>query len=650
VTVTPRPDDIKRARDALQAIPPDLPREDWVRAGMAAHAAGLGFDEFDAWSARAENYEPRAARDTWRSFKPGVGIGAGTLYRMAADHGHSKAPARPVAGLKPPRPGMGAAEVWGRFKPAPADHPYIVAKQGRADGLRAVPEGDPLRIAGESLAGWLVVPVRPLAGGEPTSLQFIPAPGAGKKLNLPGVPMAGTFIVGELAPGGTAYVCEGLATAWACWTATGHAAVVTFGAGRTRAVATELRQRDPNAQIVLVPDVGKEGEAETIALEVGAAVARMPEGWPLNADFNDLALRDGFDAVEALLATAVEPPKQAPRYRLLTGEDLRALPPLAWRVRGVLPAVGVAAIFGPSTSGKSFLGFDLGAHIAQGRDWFGHRVKPAPVVYVALEGEAGFRLRAQAWEQAHGRRLPDGLRLVLQGFKLTDPQDVLDLASAVLSAGDGAVTFLDTLNRAAPGADENASADMGRILEAAKALQGMTNGLVVLIHHSGKDAARGLRGHSSLFAALDAAVEVAREADRREWKVGKAKDGADGEAHPFRLEVVDLGDDDEGEPLTSCVVRPDESPEQLTRARLPKGGNQKIVLDALGDLLRKSSAFGRAGAPAPRPCVELEAAIESVAPRLTCEPVRRKERARQAITGLVASGVLCCRESWLWLP
>ena len=71
--------DLDRARDALHAIPPDLPREDWVRAGMAAHAAGLSFDDFDSWSAQADCYKDRAARDTWRSFKPGKGIGAGTL-------------------------------------------------------------------------------------------------------------------------------------------------------------------------------------------------------------------------------------------------------------------------------------------------------------------------------------------------------------------------------------------------------------------------------------------------------------------------------------------------------------------------------------------------------------------------------------------
>ena len=649
--------DVERARQALQALPPDLPRDEWVRAGMAAHAAGLPFDVFDSWSAGAGNYDARAARDVWRSFKEGKGLGPGTLFKMAAQAGWSptsirvkppgKPPVRPVEAPKRPRPGESAAEVWERCKPAAASHGYIEAKQGTAEGLRVVPDGDPLRIAGASVAGCLVVPVLPLEGSEPTSLQFIPPPNAGKKLNLPGAPVAGVFVVGEMLPGGTVYLCEGIGQAWACWKATGAAAVVCFGWGRVRAVAQALLQRDASARLVLVPDVGKEGEAESVAREVKAKFVTMPQGWPANADVNDLAQRDGIDVLEALLS-APKAPEQ--RYRLLGASDLRALPPLAWCVRGVLPAHGLASVYGPSGSGKSFLVFDAAAAVADGADWFGYRVKPAPVVYVALEGEAGFRLRVAAWEQAKGRTLPTGLRLVLQPFKLTEPKDVDDLAAAVLTAGTGAVIVIDTLNASAPTADENASSDMGRILEAAKELQRLTAGLVVIVHHTGKDATRGLRGHSSLFAALDAAVEVTREGDRREWRVAKAKDGQDGAGHPFRLEVVQLGEDDEGELVTSCVVAPDDSPEDLTRRRLPKGGNQKVVLDALGEMLKKSNAFGRAGAPPVRPCVELEAAVDNIGPRLTCEPKRQKERVRQALTGLTASGVVSCREGWLWLP
>ena len=53
-------------------------------------------------------------------------------------------------------------------------------------------------------------------------------------------------------------------------------------------------------------------------------------------------------------------------------------------------------------SSKSFLTKDLGAFIALGQDWFGHRIAPCEVTYVMLEGEEGLRNRAEAWEIHNG--------------------------------------------------------------------------------------------------------------------------------------------------------------------------------------------------------------------------------------------------------
>ena len=114
--------DTAKAIDALHAIPPDLPRDEWVKVGMAAQAAGLDFDSFNAWSAGAGNYSERDARDTWRSFKPGKGIGPGTLYRVGAEHGwrmgegkpQQRAVQAPKKAAEPPRkpaPDMSPAEV-----------------------------------------------------------------------------------------------------------------------------------------------------------------------------------------------------------------------------------------------------------------------------------------------------------------------------------------------------------------------------------------------------------------------------------------------------------------------------------------------------------------------------------------------------------
>jgi putative DNA primase/helicase len=116
----------------------------------------------------------------------------------------------------------------------------------------------------------------------------------------------------------------------------------------------------------------------------------------------------------------------------------------------VLPLEGIAAIFGPSGSGKSFLVLDLLAAVASGADWFGCRTKAAPVLYIALEGEAGIAQRVQAYQVKHGR-LSAGFRFLLQSLDIRNATDRADLVTAVQAAGwSGGVLCLDTLNRAAP--------------------------------------------------------------------------------------------------------------------------------------------------------------------------------------------------------
>jgi putative DNA primase/helicase len=259
------------------------------------------------------------------------------------------------------------------------------------------------------------------------------------------------------------------------------------------------------------------------------------------------------------------------------------------------------------------------------------------------------RIRSSTWARSSGgTRVPAAAASLRLSFPC-----LVDLAAAIVrGVGPGVVIFLDTLNRAAPTADENSSRDMGAILEACKELQRAIGGLVVLVHQTGKDATKGLRGHSSLFAALDAAIEVTRNGDRREdrreWLVAKSKDGEDGTAHSFKLRVVELGNDESGQPVTSCVVAPDTCAAEVKRAKVPQGGHQRIVWDALGPLFAKGGT-GVPGAPTVRPCIELEAAIVAAAGRLTCDQKRRTERAREAITGLVSRGLLGCVDGWLWV-
>lgn len=271
-------------------------------------------------------------------------------------------------------------------------------------------------------------------------------------------------------------------------------------------------------------------------------------------EFNEIARQYGATPIP--VPTTVLDPKPRPetRYRVRSASEVMLSEPIQWRVKSVIPERGIAAIYGPSGSGKSFLVMDMAISIAKGSEWFGYRVKSCPVVYVCLEGEAGLSVRLRAAQCKGG--IPRKIEFIAQPVNLLDTKDLRDLVTAIKANQlEQGVVIIDTLNRAVPGMDENSSVDMGQAINACKLIQQGLGGLVLLVHHSGKDATKGMRGHSSLHAALDASIEVKRSGDEREWSVAKAKDGADGKGHQFILEVVEMGEDDDGDPITSCVIR-----------------------------------------------------------------------------------------------
>lgn len=412
--------------------------------------------------------------------------------------------------------------------------------------------------------------------------------------------------------------------------------------------ATEARKHNHcNATIDRKDDL-RNGFKRSLLASISVDVEALGDSvvLPTDTPAEDLTQDDGTDVLTGLLMCSVAP---AMRYKLLTGADLCNAPSMRWLVRGVLPVEGLAALYGPSGCGKSFLTLSLACAVASGESaWFGRRISQAPVTYVCLEGEAGMGKRVKAWSLHQGRPLPDALRFITQPFGLLSG-DVSDLAKAVIAGGgDGGMVILDTLNRAAPGVDENSSTDMGNLIAAAKRLQSLIDGLVLLVHHTGKDVARGMRGHSSLYAALDGAVEVTKTDNRHAWSVAKSKDDVTGDAHPFKLEIVHVGNDDEAEAITSCVIVADEATQAIQKKMPTLGRNQAIAQKALQEPLSTSLEIEKDGAPPGRPCISFEDALAIVAPQILVAAKHQKGRAKEAIDGLVGKDVMGRHGDWLW--
>jgi putative DNA primase/helicase len=128
----------------------------------------------------------------------------------------------------------------------------------------------------------------------------------------------GFHTVGQIEAGQPVHIVEGIGAAWACYQATGHASVVTFGVGNTKTVASTIQQHHPEARIVLVPDVGQEKAASKVAKELGCAVAIMDSGYPEarelsdNYDAWDFLQAQDPEALADLLDSAQQPTKAVP--------------------------------------------------------------------------------------------------------------------------------------------------------------------------------------------------------------------------------------------------------------------------------------------------------------------------------------------------
>ena len=266
------------------------------------------------------------------------------------------------------------------------------------------------------------------------------------------------------------------------------------------------------------------------------------------ADFGPVETHGGDE-------TADKPSGKKPRrLKFVLPRDISVIQRTKHLIKNWIEEESFVVTYGDSNVGKSFQDQAMHAHIALGLPWAGRKVTQGATCYIAAEGGRSAQLRVAALKK-HFKVEDMPLALVASPVNLLDPKaDVQELIELMLEVERqiGKIRYftIDTLARAMAGGNENSPDDMGAFIANKDAIRAAVKAAGNTIHHKGKDGAKGMRGHSSLFAAADTVIEVSRGL----ITAVKQRDMDTGDTIDFDLKQIELGRDEDNMPITTAVA------------------------------------------------------------------------------------------------
>jgi len=258
---------------------------------------------------------------------------------------------------------------------------------------------------------------------------------------------------------------------------------------------------------------------------------------------------------------------------------------IRWMVKGLVPADSMGMLFGASGAFKSFLALDMALHVANGLRWCDRITTQGPVYYVAAEGGAGIYRRVESWHRKKKLPRTRNFHVCIKPLLLTLEDQVERIAKRIRRLPQiPSLVVIDTLSQTFSG-DENAATDIAdyiRLLNThIRAEFGCT---VTILHHTGHAASERPRGSSAITANLDFLLGCFRpdaDALAAQLEVIKQKDGDKLESQHFELEREVLGEDSDGEEVSSLVAVYHNIIETLKKAANELTDQQRAVLDIM---------------------------------------------------------------------
>tara|TARA_R100001594_G_scaffold31343_2_gene58382 strand:- start:1663 stop:3597 length:1935 start_codon:yes stop_codon:yes gene_type:complete len=337
-------------------------------------------------------------------------------------------------------------------------------------------------------------------------------------------------------------------------------------------------------------------------------VVKNPNTWN---DKDDLA--DHLDWEINLYEYAMEnpyvpekPPVDPRRIRLIHAKDaMTNIKPPDWAIKGVLEKDSLTLLYGTAKAGKSFVSISMAASISLGIPWYDHKTNKGFVVYLAGEGQRGIGRRLLSWQKLHGYDLhKSGFHFSNRGAQLLNDDEAILLRDEILALQDHygdkpAAIFIDTLARNFGAGNENSTEDMNRFVASIdRYLREEFGSAIVLVHHTGHEAATRARGSSVLPAAVDWSYQVTRE-DHEEhtmildFEQTLIKDGKPMPPKRFQFQEVELIEmqDEDGLPTTSGALK---EVNYVPKKKLKKlGVAQKPVKEAIDEIYNNKVSEAR---------------------------------------------------------
>lgn len=343
------------------------------------------------------------------------------------------------------------------------------------------------------------------------------------------------------------------------------------------------------------------------------------------------------------------------RFKLIRYADVKPNLTSRYLVKGLIPSESLVIAWGPPKCGKSFWFSDVALHLAAGKPYRGLKVRSGPVVYIAAEGASGFMARVHAWKTAHagdGRDVP----FHILPMRVDLVQDCAKLIADIGAQVGGAMPVLvviDTLNRTFTGS-ESADEDMTAYVKAADAIKEAFGCSTAVIHHCGIDGTRP-RGHTSLTGAADTQIQIQRDGSglilaKVEWM----KDGPEDYENKSRLEVVEIGLDEDGDAVTTCVINASADEPEDPKAKLSAPLYLALVAlkTAVGEM---GEVSGQSHIPSSAKCVPVAVwrrfyNLRSVGEEADKETQAARQKAfKRASTELLARGIVGSWNDLVWV-